>query len=147
MCDSINQRLSLKMEIILFIITNICLCKMLWFCGRLHNGWKFQEPWPNSLGRHLKFPHFTSKGTWCNCFNFLQGNEILNEAYLPTSFSSAFLISSFVQLSQLAPFSSIVKLLMNFTSQHLKKIIAEKITKERLPLELKMTPSTQKIGC
>jgi hypothetical protein len=71
----------------------------------------------------------------------------LNEAYLPTSFSSAFLISSFVQLSQLAPFSSIVKLLMNFTSQHLKKIIAEKITKERLPLELKMTPSTQKIGC
>jgi hypothetical protein len=107
------------MEIILFIITNICLCKILWFCGRLHNGWKFQEPWSNSLGRHLKkFPYFTSKGTWWNCFNFLQRNGILNEAYPPTSFSSAFLISSFVQLSQLAPFSSIVKASQTFKEFH-----------------------------
>jgi hypothetical protein len=40
--------------------------------------------------------------------------------------------------------SQFPKLLKNFTSQHLKKIIVEKTTKERLQLELKMTPSTQK---
>jgi hypothetical protein len=42
----------------------------------------------------------------------------LNEAYSPTSFSSAFLISSFAQLSQLAPISSIVKLSKTFKEFH-----------------------------
>ncbi len=31
---------------------------------------EISRTWPNSLGRHLKkFPHFTSKDTWCNYFN------------------------------------------------------------------------------
>jgi hypothetical protein len=107
------------MEIILFIITNIGLCKNALILWKVAQWMKISRTWPNSLGRHLKkFPHFTSKGTWCNCFNFLQGNGTLNEAYSLTSFSSAFLISSFVQLSQLAPFSSIVKLSKTFKEFH-----------------------------